>query len=312
MKLGRSARDALAAAALHAYPRTWRERYGDELLDVIVQQTAESGRARRSRIWFNVVRSGTALRLRGTSVGVDAVELQRRGRTGLFAVICAWTAFVFAGMVLAKSSEHWSLAIPAASGHLADLAMGILIGAAVVVGSVLIAGIAVAIPTTLRQTRGATLRLIKWQLSTAVLCTVFFCGYMSALVVWANRLSEPARNGIDTPYSFAVVGAALALAATLAAWCCAGIALGRHVTLSPQLQAVETAIAAVAALGMVVMTLSAAAWWLLVSRAAAGAPALTVIDPLVFAGVLTLMGISAALSCAGSFAAIRSVRALAG
>ncbi len=308
MSRPRRTHERLLLGVLRLYPHTWRERYSDELAELTAAQLADANRMGRVRIWFNVIRCGAAIRIRGLGSEANPEVVQQRARSGLFAVISAWTAFVFAGLMLAKLSEPWASGVPGTDTRIAKLAMDAVMATAVIVGSVLIAGIAIAIPTMIKQTRGATLRLIKRPLSVALITSAIAVVFMVGLVVWAHSLNDAARNGSNNGYSIAALTVAFTIAVTLAAWCWTGITLGRHVTLDHQMQVTENVVATVAALGMVTMTACSAAWWLSVSRAAARALDPTAIDPIAFATVMALMGLAAALSCVGSFTAIRFAR----
>ena len=78
---------------LRAYPRRWRERYGDELV-ALLEAEPLTWRTRT-----NVLTAGLRERLRGSG------PPQLR-------VLWAWSLFVIGGMAFQKSSEHWQLVVP--------------------------------------------------------------------------------------------------------------------------------------------------------------------------------------------------------
>ena len=78
---------------LHAYPRRWRERYGEELL-ALLEEEPFTWRARA-----NVLLAGLGERLRGS--GPPPLR-----------VLWAWTLFVIGGMAFQKASEHWQVVVP--------------------------------------------------------------------------------------------------------------------------------------------------------------------------------------------------------
>lgn len=81
------------ARLLRFYPRSWRDRYGEELAQVIVES---SGEHVPWQVCLDVVRAGCRERLRASGLSGDgAPHDQIRG--GALLVLCAWALFVIAG-----------------------------------------------------------------------------------------------------------------------------------------------------------------------------------------------------------------------
>jgi hypothetical protein len=119
---------------LRAYPRQWRERYGQELLALLEAEPLTW------RVRANVVAAGLGERLRGSG------PPQLR-------VLWAWSLFVIGGMAFQKTSEHWQVVVPGSDRGIPTAAFDAVQIAAVVGSAAVLAGVALALPAFLRDLR---------------------------------------------------------------------------------------------------------------------------------------------------------------
>jgi hypothetical protein len=281
---------------LRCYPPAWRGRYGDELEELIV----ESSRGRRApvRIWSNVALAGWRERLRASGLTGDDVPPGERSRAGTLLVLCAWALFVIGGMIVQKASEHWQSATPAGSRGLPSAAFDTLVAAAGVGTSVLVAGVACALPALVALARSSVRRELRRPLRRALYMTALAVGSTLALVIWAHRLTAPQRDGRDLRYELGFATWALLIVICLAAWTVLAVRVGQRMELAPRIQRLEAWLAAATAATMAVTTVAAAVWWgaLIGSGPRLPAPQLAV--------ALTAMLIATALGVAGAHRAV--------
>ena len=133
----------------HAYPRWWRARYGKELEALIVDMSG--GRWVSWRTRTDVIVAGGRERLRTSG---QSPERSDQVRGGASLVLWAWALFVFARR---RGPEELRALAAGAAGRtppLATVAFDVVIEAAIAVGALVIAGIAVALPGTARLVGG--------------------------------------------------------------------------------------------------------------------------------------------------------------
>ena len=120
----------LVIMAIALYPPAWRRRYGGELAELAVRETAS-----RRELWRTVV---DLVRGAGAEwcriAGLSGVSVTRRDAAlgGWVAVLWSWAIFMVAGSLLQKGSEHWQSAMPPALRGDPEIVFGVLIAAAVV------------------------------------------------------------------------------------------------------------------------------------------------------------------------------------
>jgi len=119
---------------LRAYPRAWRERYGDELLALLEAEPLTW------RVRVNVAAAGVRERLRGS------------GRPEL-RVLWAWSLFLIGGIAFQKTSEHWQVVVPGSDQSVPTAAFDTVQAAAVIGSIAVLAGVAVAAPSFLSDLR---------------------------------------------------------------------------------------------------------------------------------------------------------------
>jgi hypothetical protein len=188
------------------------------------------------------------------------------------AVLCAWTAFVLAGLVVAKTSEHWNDVMAGRVPVIATLGFDALRVAAVVTAALIVVGMLVALPAALELLQREGLAAHRRPLARAAGLVAAAVGATAGLVAWADHVSPSARAGHDVLYAIGFLAwAALGAAALLA---CTAAALDIQSRLRPlgsRTRRTQSVLAAGATLGMAVMTAGTFAWWSAVSLRAPGA-----------------------------------------
>lgn len=243
---------------VHAYPGWWRARYGKELEALVVDMSG--GRRVSWRTRADVITAGGRERLRRSGVGPERSP-EERARGGASLVLWAWALFVFAGAVVQKSSEHWQQALPAGGHQLATVAFDVLIEAAIAVAALVLAGIAVALPSTARLIGGGGWETVRSSVLRAALLTAVVIAALLGLVLWAHGLSGHQRNGGDAVYGAAVVLWALLALGCLLAWTSAAVKIERRASLRVGTLRLQGWLAVVVAAGMIVMAVATAVWW---------------------------------------------------
>ena len=220
------------AALLRWYPKTWRERYGEEL--VAVMEDDLGGRPPSLRFKVSIALAGLRERARGTGLIGDQPSPAERTRAGSLLVLCSWVAFVLAGMSFSKVSEHFAQAVPVASRSLAQNAFTVLVALSVLGGALVVLGGLAALPACARFVRvGGWWPVMRGHLVSAAVLTVSTVATLIPLAVWAHHLSGPQRNGDDGTYSAAIAAWAVLVAAMLAQWTATVVAVGRRIDLIP-------------------------------------------------------------------------------
>lgn len=236
------------ALLVACYPRAWRDRYGEELAD-LVAASARRGRL-PVRVCLDVVRGALREHVRGAG-GPEA-----RARSGVALTLWAWAIFVVAGVATQKHAEHWQDAV-AGSRTLPGAAFGALVVAAVVAGLLVVAGIAAAFPAAVGL---LGTRALRSRARVALALTATAAASLPAIVVWAHTLDAPARNGGDHAYAVAVACWAVLAAAALLAWTSVAAAVARHAALGPGTLRLEARLAAAVSAAMAAMTAATITW----------------------------------------------------
>ena len=287
--------DRRAERLLRWYPAAWRDRYGEEMTGLIVDMS--DGRRLSWRLRADVAAAGARERLRVR--GGDA-------RSGGRVVLWAWAIFVLAGMIVAKTSEHWQSALPAGGHPVASVSFVALtvLGAATAV--LVLAGIALTIPSLIALLRsGRWPQIRRWILTAATLTTVLVAA-TAGLAAWAHGLTPHARNGHDALYGAAFFAWAALAATTVLAWTKAATATADRLNLSSTTLQLHARMTTVIAILMALMTAATVAWWVAVAIVAPGAltgtPAAPHASPVVPALIMAavLMTVATTLATAGA------------
>ncbi len=294
---------------LRWYPPSWRARYGHELEALIVESTG-GGRV-PLRMRFDIAWSGLRERLRASGLTGDGVPPDERSRAGTLLVLCAWMAFVVAGVGVQKLSEHWQDATPRSQQALPADAFAVLAGAAAIGSALVVLGIVCAVPALLAFVRTGGWREIRGVILRAVAATALAVASTAALVVWAHRLPVRARAGHDLAYVAGFCAWSLVMLVFIASWTVAAVSTARRLDLSERLLRFEARLAAGVCTTMAVMTVATAVWWAALADAApwffagrqVGATASALVPQLAVA--LLLMLTATSLGTAGAVRALR-------
>lgn len=264
--------DRTSGLLLRLYPPGWRARYGEELAALIVE--ANGGRVPWG-VRIDVVSAAVTERLRATGLAGDRPPAERI-RGGALAVLGGWAAFVVAGMLVQKFSEHWQAAMPAGRRTTPQIAFDALLVSAWVGSALVVVGVAAVAPELVRFVRSGGLGLVRRPLISAVALTVAAVPASVGVVVWAGNLTAAQRDGRDGAYALIVGIWVLLLVGCLVAWTVVGFALAWRLELSFRVLRLEALLAAGVAAAMVSMTAATTLWWASVARSApwflAGAP----------------------------------------
>ena len=297
-----------ARRLLRCYPARWRARYGEELAALIVDMSGEQRVPWRLRA--DVARGAAGERLQ--ALGLGGTDPSTRASGGTLAVMWAWALFILAGVVVAKTSEHWQQALPG-SHIVATAAFVLLIAGAVLAGALVLLGLALALPGFVADLQSGGWARVRGRIVAAAVLTVVLIAATAALSAWAHGITFAARNGHDTSYTIAFVIWAVLGAATLLTWTAAADRAARRLALARATVRAQVWLATGVAAAMAVMTAATIVWYALVASDSAAAltggatmqPASALVTRLLAAIVLML----AATALAGA-GARRAVTAL--
>jgi hypothetical protein len=244
---------------LRWYPEAWRQRYGDELVALMEDDTG--GRAPSHRLRVSVALAGLRERMHeGALLGRNRPPADR-ARAGALVVLGAWVAFVVAGASFAKASEHVAASLPAAAQSLPQGAYDAVAALGAAGAAVVVLGAATALPAFMRFVRSGGWDRIRWPVVRASVLSVATLIATVLLGAWAGHLSAFQRNGGDALYSAAFVAWALLVVVTLVQWTAVAVAAARRLELSDRALDLEATFAVMVTAAMVVMTGCTLLWW---------------------------------------------------
>ncbi|HEX8122766.1 MAG TPA: hypothetical protein VF549_16040 [Solirubrobacteraceae bacterium] len=100
-----------AQRLLRCYPRSWRDRYGEEFTQLLIDDITE--RPRSPSRAADVVRNGLLARLTGAGLTGDALDAQQQLRAGLAVLGLALSAFVAVGVsIWSQLAIDWQWSAP--------------------------------------------------------------------------------------------------------------------------------------------------------------------------------------------------------
>ncbi len=254
---------------LRWYPRSWRIRYGDELITLLDD---EYGEHLPFRVHLGLATGGLRQRAQQSGLTGDSAPAADRVRAGALVVLVAWAAFVIAGASFAKFSEHFDEALPhsMASHHVPDLAFWLLQSVAAVAGVLVVAGALLAVPAFVRFLQTDGWASVRGHFVRALAGTVLSGAATVLVVLRAHTLTPEQRDsGFHWYGALFLIWAAL-IVITLALWTVVAVAAARRSVFSPAILTAEAILAAAVALAMMVMVGATAVWW---GAMAAAAPA---------------------------------------
>jgi hypothetical protein len=150
-----------ARLLVRCYPAAWRARYGEEFVQLLLDEMSEHPRS-LSRT-ADVVRSGLVARLASAGLTGDTLEPQQQVRAGLGALGLAVSAFIAAGVsIWAQLTIGWQWSAPVAPAT----RTGMLVMSGAMLGFALL-GVLGVIPvlwTVCREVAGGRGRSLIWPL----------------------------------------------------------------------------------------------------------------------------------------------------
>lgn len=226
---------------LRAYPRAWRDRYGDELT-ALIEDSHPTGRLPVG-VAIAVTAAGVRERIRQDATGEEAA------RSGGRLIAWGWSLIVLAGIAVAKVSEHWQAAVPLTERRVPALGIAVASACALVVAVLAAVAVAVAAPALIRFVADGGLTHVRRILITAVAASAAVT-VVTVVAIATSHVPESA-GGVGVA---GILWASLVVAATLALTALA-TATERHLTLSVRVREAHRTLAraaGVAALGAVI------------------------------------------------------------
>jgi hypothetical protein len=284
MRRGRRSAQRRAARLVRCYPATWRERYADEFVQLLIDDISE--RPRSPRRTADVLRAGALARLTNAGLTERALEPEAQIRAGLAASGLAIAGFLVLGIAIwSQLTIGWQWSEPSAPQT--TVAMLMMSGAVACLLAVLVlaaAPIAWALCRVIRQgiSRGLRLRLAAsgagaavlilgshhfgaawpgtgghpWAHSGLVPGSVAALGWASTLWVTSYWAHPAALSSFPVAEIVWMVGSPLALLSLVIGT--AGVL--RRLPLTRRVLRYETRLAAAAALAMAGFLAGAASW----------------------------------------------------
>ena len=245
---------------LRWYPRSWRARYGDELVTLLHD---EYGERLPTPVHLGLVTGGLRQRARQSGLTGDSTPATDGVRAGALVVLAAWTAFVIAGASFAKFSEHFDEALPHAMGahRVPDVAFTVLQTVAGLAGVLVVAGALVAVPTFVRFLRADGWACVRGHILRALACTAITAAVTVPVLLSAHHLTSQQRNNGLHWYGALFLAWAALIVITMALWTVVAVAAARRVKFPPAILTVEALLAIAIAVAMLVMLGATAVWW---------------------------------------------------
>jgi hypothetical protein len=116
-----------AERLLRCYPRAWRERYGEEFVELLIEDFAD--RPHWSGRTFNVVTSGLLARMAGAGLSGPALDAPDQARASLAALIASLATFLALGISMwSQLTIGWQWSAPDTPGTtIAVIAMSVVV-----------------------------------------------------------------------------------------------------------------------------------------------------------------------------------------
>jgi hypothetical protein len=289
---------------LRWYPRSWRDRYGEELLALTDDEWGDQTPSFRYR--RDIARAGLRERLHATGLVGPGADAATRLRSGSLLVLSTWTLFAIAGLGFQKTSEHFARAVPLAAGTTSQDAFNTVLLLAVISLAAVLAGFAATLPAAVLFFRSGGWHHVRRHALRSLIASVLVVATVIPLSLWAHTLTELQRNGADDVYSWALSAWALLAALSLASWTSTAIAVALRLDLSCRVLRVEGLLAVLVTGSMAAITAATAVWWSALAAQAswflAGTPAgtsstgvsstmVTIVSLMTIAVVLATVGV---------------------
>ena len=253
-------------ALLRWYPSAWRDRYGPEL--VALMEDDLDGRRPTVRFRISMAVSGLRQRARSAGVAGDGATPEVRVRAGALVVLASWAALVLGGAAFAKLSEHYYDATLADGHGMAVAAYDAVVVLAVTGLALMMVAVAVAAPAARRFLRAGGWAAVRRPVIVAALLSVAVLLATVGLGTWAHHLTVHARNGGNAAYGVAFLAWVALVAAVIAFWTAAGIALARRLDLGRARLRIEAGLAIAVAVVVGVTAATIGLWWVAMARGA--------------------------------------------
>ena len=224
------------ARLLRWYPRTWRERYGEELL-ALIQDTLDEGRP-TWRLRLGVIWGG--LRERGHQAGHAVRAAVKRW------AVSRYRPTILAGRVDRRPPPgNLTTSPPPARAWQATAALGAYWPAVVAfIGAVVLASGLAALPAVVRFLRAGGWPKIRRRVAWAAGATVA-AGRRAGRHVVLGRSHNSAQLSTSWPTSSVLLVTGLALVVAIGLWASAVAATARHLTLTPRVRAAQLVLGSV-------------------------------------------------------------------
>ena len=263
------------------YPRSWRERYGSELV-ALMEDSGELSVRHRA----DVVRAAVAEHWRAFDPGGG----DGRVLGGSLLVLCGWAFVVIGGSGFAKFSEHWDAFTPAPARWLPAAAYAAVVVAAMVGAVAVVLAASSVLPAFVRLLRSGRWSQVRAPILGAGAFAAATGAVSGGVIMWAHHLGSVQRNGGSAAYAAVGAGWVLMMVTSLALGTAAAVGTVRKLDLSDRVIRFNGALARVVVLAMAVIVAGVVTWWVAVAVNAptfvSGAPL-----PLVIAAGALLAGL---------------------
>ena len=242
------------------YPRSWRDRYGDDFALYLQDRYGDGPVPIAARL--SMIRSGSIERLRTGGIVGTSVDTDMRIRGASLLVLLAWGVFVVAGSAFAKYSEHWPLAMPRHDYWLPAAAMLAVRSAAAAGALILLVAGLLTLPAIVDLIRSDGWKPL-WVLARPLAVAVAVAAVASVVVVAWNRHFGPSPS-VTAPLALKVAGVVggILVVCALAVSCATAVALVYRLRLSPRVTRMLGVLAITMAGALVVIFAGALTWWI--------------------------------------------------
>lgn len=255
-----TAGDADRSNDLKWYPRSWRDRYGDDSARYLEDRYGDGKIPLSGRL--SMIRSGAIERLRTGGLVGTPVDTDVRIRGASLLVLLAWGVFVVAGSVFTEYTEHWPLAMPRQDYWLPAAAM-FAVRAAAATGSLilLVAGL-LTLPALVDLIRSDGWRPLLASVRAAAVSVAVAAAASVVVVAW-NRHLGPSSN-VTAPVALKVTTVVGGLLVSCAVVVCGAtaVALVYRLRLSSRVTRMLGVLAIAMAAALVVIVTGALTWWI--------------------------------------------------
>jgi hypothetical protein len=300
-------------AFLRIYPRSWRERYGDELIELIHEARTNGDRS-EFRLGLNVFKAGSVERLRSVGLLNTGVTSNEKVQSGVQQILWSWIIFVIGGIGVAKAAEYWTSAVPPTKRLLPTVAFNALIIGSIFGTCAVIFGLILSTRPLVIFLRSGGWKKIRRYVLSATALTIVATVALVLLSGWAHYLTQTQRNGSDTLYMVAILIWIFIFISGLVAWTIAAVVTARELDFKGRLLNIQALLSLFLVAAMFLMLIGTSIWWGALARTApwflAGTASGTrgTSIPVNLVVAISFMLAGTALGMAGAFSVQRNVR----